>query len=87
MVAEINNVIYMKLNSGPKIANSTCGKTIDVEKIDRDSTVYIMYYFSILTVCNFLSSLLSSWHVPFFRCHYEFTVHFMMTPHVIPKKL
>ena len=41
MDAEINNVIYMELNSGPKIANSTCGKTIDVEMIDRDSTVYI----------------------------------------------
>ena len=41
MDAEINNVIYMELNSGPKIANSTCGKTIDVETIDRDSTVYI----------------------------------------------
>ena len=30
----------MELNSGPKIANSTCGKTVDVETIDRDSTVY-----------------------------------------------
>ena len=40
MDVEINNVIYMELNSGPKIANSTCGKTIDVEMIDRDSTVY-----------------------------------------------
>ena len=39
MDAEINNVIYMELNSGPKIANSTCGQTIDVETIDRDSTV------------------------------------------------
>ena len=39
MDAEINNVINMELNSGPKIANSTCGKTIDVETIDRDSTV------------------------------------------------
>ena len=42
MDAEINNVIYMELNSGRKIANSTCGKTIDVETIDRDSTVYDM---------------------------------------------
>ena len=33
MDAEINNVIYMELNSGPKLANSTCGKTIDVETI------------------------------------------------------
>ena len=39
MDAEVNNVIYMELNSGPKIAKSTCGKTIDVETIDRDSTV------------------------------------------------
>ena len=39
MDVEINNVIYMELNSGPKIANSTCRKTIDVETIDRDSTV------------------------------------------------
>ena len=43
MDAEINNVIYMELNSGRKIANSTCGKTIDVETIDRDSTVNILY--------------------------------------------
>ena len=42
MDAEINNVIYMELTSGPKIANSTCGKTIDVETIDRDSTVYVL---------------------------------------------
>ena len=40
MYAEINNVIYMELNSGPKIANSTCGKTIIAGTIDRDSTVY-----------------------------------------------
>ena len=39
MDAEINNVIYMELNSGPKIANSTCGKTIIAGMIDRDSTV------------------------------------------------
>jgi hypothetical protein len=40
MDAEINNVIYMELNSGPKIAKSTCGKTIIAGTIDRDSTVY-----------------------------------------------
>ena len=39
MDAEINNVIYMELNSGPKIANSTCRKTIIAGTIDRDSTV------------------------------------------------
>ena len=41
MDAEINNVIYMELNSGPKIANSTCGKTIIAGTIDRDSTVIL----------------------------------------------
>ena len=40
MDVEINNVIYMELNSGPKILNGTCGKTIDLETIDRDSTVF-----------------------------------------------
>ena len=39
MDAGINNVIYMELNSGPKIANSTCGKTIVAGTIDRGSTV------------------------------------------------
>ena len=48
MDAEIHNVIYMELNSGPKIANSTCGKTIDVETIDRDSTVSIVSVATIL---------------------------------------
>ena len=43
MDCEINNVIYMELNSGPKIANSTCGKTIDVETLDRDATVVLLY--------------------------------------------
>ena len=41
MDAEINNVIYMELNSGPKIANSTCGKTIIAGTTDRDSTVHV----------------------------------------------
>jgi hypothetical protein len=43
----LNNVIYMELHSGPKIANGTCGKTIVAGMIDRGSTVYssneIMY--------------------------------------------
>ena len=42
MDAEINNVIYMELNSGLKIASSICGKTIIAGTIDRDSTVYKM---------------------------------------------
>ena len=35
----INNVIYMELYSGPKMANGSCGKTIDTGTIDRGSTV------------------------------------------------
>ena len=39
MDAGINNVIYMELYSGPKMANSRRGKTIDTGTIDRGSTV------------------------------------------------
>jgi hypothetical protein len=39
MDAGINNVIYMELHSGPKMANGTCGKTIVAGTIDRGSTV------------------------------------------------
>jgi len=39
MDAGISNVVYMELNSGPKMANSTCGKTIAAGTIDRGSTV------------------------------------------------
>jgi len=39
MGAGINNVIYMELHSGPKMANGTYGKTIVVGTIDRGSTV------------------------------------------------
>jgi hypothetical protein len=35
----INNVIYMELFSGPKMANGKCGKTIDTGTIDQGSTV------------------------------------------------
>ena len=68
MDAEINYVIYMELNSGPKIANSTCGKTIDVETIDRDSTVLqnhvsilaksliISFQYNIESVCFFYTN-------------------------------
>ena len=37
----INNIIYMELHLGPKMANGTCGKTIVVGTIDRGSTVII----------------------------------------------
>jgi hypothetical protein len=42
MDAGINNIIYMELHSGPKMANGTCGKTIIAGTIDRGSTVYCM---------------------------------------------
>jgi hypothetical protein len=38
--AGINNIIYMGLISGPKLANGKCGKTTDVGTMDRGSTVY-----------------------------------------------
>jgi hypothetical protein len=40
MEAGINNVIYMELHSGPKMANGTCGKTIVAGTTDRGSIVY-----------------------------------------------
>jgi hypothetical protein len=39
MNAEINNVIYMELYSGPKMAHGKYGKTNVARSIDRDSTV------------------------------------------------
>jgi hypothetical protein len=39
MDAGINNVIYMELHSGPKVANGTFGKTIVAGTIDQGSTV------------------------------------------------
>ena len=53
MDAEINKVIYMELNSGPKIANSTCGKTIIAGTIDRDSTVYYEHNGTNFTTLSF----------------------------------
>jgi len=41
MDAGINNVIYMELHSGPKMANGTCGKTIVAGMTDRGSTVFL----------------------------------------------
>jgi hypothetical protein len=39
MDAGINNVIYMELLLGPKMANGTRGKTIIAGTIDQGSTV------------------------------------------------
>jgi hypothetical protein len=41
MDAEINNVIYMELYSGPKMAHGKYEKTDVARSIDRDSTVYV----------------------------------------------
>ena len=51
MDAGINNVIYMELHLGPKMANSTCGKTIVAGTIDRGSTVNGKMKYK---KCNFL---------------------------------
>jgi hypothetical protein len=40
MDAGKNNVIYMELHSGPKMANGTRGKTIVAGTTDQGSTVY-----------------------------------------------
>jgi hypothetical protein len=40
MDAEINNVIYMELYSGPKMTHGKYGKTNVAGSIDRDSTVH-----------------------------------------------
>jgi hypothetical protein len=47
MDAEINNVIYMELYSGPKMAHDKYEKTNVVRSVDRDSTVYVILYASI----------------------------------------
>ena len=56
MDAGINNVIYMELYSGPKMANATCGKMIVTGTIDRDSTVFIQQI-SVLNILNMLHNL------------------------------
>jgi hypothetical protein len=42
MDAEINNIIYMELYSGPKMAHGKYEKTNVARSIDRDSTVFIV---------------------------------------------
>jgi hypothetical protein len=37
----INNVIYMELYSGPKMAHGKCGKTKVAGTIDRGSIVHL----------------------------------------------
>jgi hypothetical protein len=38
--AEINNVIYMELNSGAKMADGKYQKTYVAGSVDRENTVY-----------------------------------------------
>jgi hypothetical protein len=52
MDAEINNVIYMELYSGPKMAHSKYEKTNVARSIDRDSTV-LVYSFTVNTTISF----------------------------------
>ena len=44
MDAGINNLIYMELHSGQKMANGTCGKMIVAGTIDRGSTVSTIFF-------------------------------------------
>jgi hypothetical protein len=46
MDAEINNVIYMELYSGPKMVHGKYEKTNVAGSIDRDSTVYWLLHVS-----------------------------------------
>ena len=48
MDAGINNVIYMELHSGPKMANVTRGKTKVAGTIDRGSTVHSLLQDSLI---------------------------------------
>jgi hypothetical protein len=48
MDAGINNVIYVELYSGPKMADGTCRKTIVTGTIDRGSTVEGLLTFGII---------------------------------------
>jgi hypothetical protein len=56
MDAGINNIIYMELHSGPKMANSTCRKTVVAGTIDQGSTVIIVscYYMITYTLCGII---------------------------------
>jgi hypothetical protein len=47
MNAEINNVIYMELDSGPKMAHGKYEKMNVAWSVDRDSTVSVFYIWCI----------------------------------------
>jgi len=54
MDAGINNVIYMELYSGPKMANGRRGKTIDTGTIHRGSTVFMYVHEELTFAAYFL---------------------------------
>jgi hypothetical protein len=61
MDAEINNVIYMELYSGPKMAHDKYEKTNVARSIDRDSTVSNL---ETEVNCKIPHDNKSEWHSP-----------------------
>jgi hypothetical protein len=62
MDAEINNVIYMELYSGPKMAHDKYEKTNVARSLDRDTTVHCnlvtgvsceLWFSCCYVICNF----------------------------------
>jgi hypothetical protein len=76
MDAGINNVIYMELYLGPKMANGICGKTIDMGTIDRGSTVLV-----ILVEVSYFSQSLQTYNqslfLTFFTINLPFSAYIM----------
>jgi hypothetical protein len=66
-----NNVIYMGLNSGPKMANGEYRKTQDAGSVDRQNSVIITKCFP-ATGGNWLHHLHNSATLP---AKYRFTTH------------
>jgi hypothetical protein len=56
--AEINNVIYMELNLGTKMADGKYRKTYVAGSVDRENTVLILQI-SVLNILNVLHNLSS----------------------------
>jgi len=57
----------MELHSGPKIANSTCGKTIVAGTIDRGSTVFLamvqIMFHTCCLVCSVIGIINTNLHI------------------------
>jgi hypothetical protein len=56
MDAEINNVIYMELYSGPKMVRDKYGKTKVAGSIDQDSTVCEIYVLLVIESLQFYTN-------------------------------